>query len=400
MWLKDLFFDQKNLSFFINNCQIPNLHLLSDMFCSSKIRPDIAIYLNAYQKSKLILSMEIQSSPMVRTLRKATYLAANLLRFERFADDNITEYSVFAIPSIDLYSCIVEVNVKWEQLQFHVTLILYTDIQHGKEAMKKVLIRQIKNAPFLPLFKYYKYPLPMNYKDFHELGFPNAMQLHTTQHLVFESGNEIYKLIYNLNEQFVYTHLVSQIPLTAKLVIKPQLHELKLRTYIYKYQKVKYSSLDIKRAQYCIKDLLRSTKHALDELHSYGLSHNDVRLPNICFNEQFQAVLIDMDRLCSIECLHVLFGESNSCLYQIENLQNKEAVTGKQTDLMQLGWMAALILDHTQDEHIRVWEEQNDEIQNCKFIHKLVHCGEWDQVYFAESEIQGMSIQQALIPHN
>ena len=35
---------------------------------------------------------------------------------------------------------------------------------------------------------------------------------------------------------------------------------------------------------------------ALKQLHSFGYVHGDVRLPNVCFNENFDAVLIDLER--------------------------------------------------------------------------------------------------------
>ena len=67
---------------------------------------------------------------------------------------------------------------------------------------------------------------------------------------------------------------------------------LELRYHIYKYKKVKYSSLNCANARKCLKELLGSVKKAMDELHRMDLCHNDIRIPNtICFDQHYNAVL-------------------------------------------------------------------------------------------------------------
>lgn len=64
----------------------------------------------------------------------------------------------------------------------------------------------------------------------------------------------------------------------------------------YCYAAVKYSPLSRLDAIKCLQDLVKGLKVALDELHALKMSHNDVRLPNICFNSNFDPVFIDVDR--------------------------------------------------------------------------------------------------------
>ena len=44
-----------------------------------------------------------------------------------------------------------------------------------------------------------------------------------------------------------------------------------------------------------LKEFVKSLMEALKELHGLGQAHYDVLLPNICFNEIYEAVLIDVD---------------------------------------------------------------------------------------------------------
>ena len=46
----------------------------------------------------------------------------------------------------------------------------------------------------------------------------------------------------------------------------------------------------------CIKSFAETAAEAIQQLHGLGCTHGDIRLPNICFNEKFEAVLIDFDR--------------------------------------------------------------------------------------------------------
>ncbi len=40
---------------------------------------------------------------------------------------------------------------------------------------------------------------------------------------------------------------------------------------------------------------------AIEELHTTGLAHQDLRLENVCFNVDDHAVLIDLDRAVKVD---------------------------------------------------------------------------------------------------
>ena len=78
-----------------------------------------------------------------------------------------------------------------------------------------------------------------------------------------------------------------------------------------------YSPLEVKDASKVLQTLTEKIKAALDELHEQGFMHCDVRLPNICFNEQLAAVLIDVDRACRTNNVTRLVGVVASCMYRV-----------------------------------------------------------------------------------
>ena len=58
--------------------------------------------------------------------------------------------------------------------------------------------------------------------------------------------------------------------------------------FVYIDTKSLLQSMDTAEAFRCWPDLTKQVVVALKELHGIGLAHLDVRLPNICFNEEFQ----------------------------------------------------------------------------------------------------------------
>ena len=77
---------------------------------------------------------------------------------------------------------------------------------------------------------------------------------------------------------------------------------------------------------------------ALAVLHrDIGLAHMDVRLENICFNECYRPVLIDLDRVEGSTDTGMRFSGCDSCMYTGE-------ASGQQHDCIQLGWLLTWVL--------------------------------------------------------
>lgn len=87
---------------------------------------------------------------------------------------------------------------------------------------------------------------------------------------------------------------------------------------------VKYSPISQFEVAKCAKNFTETAAECIEQLHGLGYAHCDIRLPNICFNEQFNAVLIDLDRAESMapfgEDWKDLGGILESCTKMEENL--------------------------------------------------------------------------------
>lgn len=113
---------------------------------------------------------------------------------------------------------------------------------------------------------------------------------------------------------------------------------------------------------------------ALEEIHHHGFTHNDVRLDNVCFNDDYEAVLIDLDR-CVLSSDPTPFLHGGSCMYNAPR-----DFSGPQLDWMQLGWMAPWVLDYTdtathKSYHERTCNDLSEHICDDPFMQDLIQKG-------------------------
>ena len=115
----------------------------------------------------------------------------------------------------------------------------------------------------------------------------------------------------------------------------------------YKYKRLG-KSCDYSQAMVDMPKLTRAVISAIEELHSCGIAHLDIRLDNICFKDEDDlstAILIDLDRSKSATSSYC--GDANykkSCMYAIPEKLANEHVTNSMMDWVQLGYMLIWIL--------------------------------------------------------
>ena len=110
--------------------------------------------------------------------------------------------------------------------------------------------------------------------------------------------------------------------------------------------------LDIDAARSCLFSFAKSAFHSIEELHSVGFAHTDIRLPNFCFKQsemEWSAVLIDLD--CAVDLSKKISANVSSHMY---NVQFDRA---EQYDWRQYALMLCRIIEgkegdyHTREPH-------------------------------------------------
>ena len=155
----------------------------------------------------------------------------------------------------------------------------------------------------------------------------------------------------------------------SKYIILPEMKKFNGKQY-FQCDIVPHSPLTRSEAKRCLYDLVQKAHTAIQALHHLGWSHQDVRLPNICFDDEYNAVLVDVDRCCEITESAIVM--ASSCLYNV--MFNVE-----QHDWLQLGWLAhwAHSYDKVYMYHERNFQELDQKCKNDSFLTQLITQGEW-----------------------
>ena len=104
------------------------------------------------QHKKLLLLIEVQSSPMVYSERKAVIGAANALRFLRNSDSSFEEFNSFVFPKKGEKQSVMKVTVTWmnfhfqynlkrDQVESYCTPMIHSFIPEAKKAIRKNIFR-------------------------------------------------------------------------------------------------------------------------------------------------------------------------------------------------------------------------------------------------------------------
>ena len=200
-------------------------------------------------------------------------------------------------------------------------------------------------------------------------------QIECQHHVVVKSiDGYIYKLLYEAEEKDNFLFLMQKKTALKNVIYPEKLHLPNHTIVLQKYRCSKFGPLNQAEARKCLRSFIVGAKSALDELHGIGLSHNDIRLPNFCFNANFEVILIDLDRVCLIGKLYPMFykeeKEGRSCMYKVDS----RCYNGKHTDLMQLGLLVAWVLEPEElNYHERILTSHSKFIREDKFISTLVN---------------------------
>lgn len=127
-------------------------------------------------------------------------------------------------------------------------------------------------------------------------------------------------------------------------------------------------------AKKCCKELVAEVAEALEELDKLGFAHLDVRLENVCFNDNYQAVLIDFDQVRPLEDFGLYDYYPQSCMYCFLNLEEEEETT-KHLDYRQLGVMAIVLVYDIEGREYHALETLKFAKQD-RFLETLVYKGE------------------------
>ena len=351
--------------------EVPGFEKLYPLYVTTDQRPDLTV--SGKTDNLPLILVEVHSSPFAATVNKTILGVTDQLRLYRTYDASITRCVGFAFPKKDVKQCVVIVSVTWEKLRFSYTLTPIEEIDSVRGTIERELCAATKSAPSPSLNQELRFLVPLSQEDLGLFGGGangSPVQLPSRASILVRHGMDYFKSPTMLEDKLQLV-ILSVIP-RALPTIKLQAVKVEDMVY-YKYRGIPNDPLTYQEAQSCLYDLVPKLVQVIESFHQNGWAHQDIRLENICFDEDYMPVFIDLDRCReSSESRYIAKG----CMYSMRG--------SAKTDWLQLGLLVCWVLEPGlgQEEE----EEGNYHTRNCKkicesledpFLKSLIGKGMW-----------------------
>ena len=294
--------------FVFNGKSVDTLPLLYDTKLN---KSDVGVKVQGTEETNLV-TIEVNSSPMDFTIVKTI---CGLIQFGRLVKAHgIHDQDLvgFALPKLNAKGIAVKVNVKFDCVLMAFKVIVkplkcsdfVAQLQSAIRNNLTVLTKCKRSGAYCMRF------LICLSQDDMKLFGANPVQCYCNNGVLFEadSGGErrCFKKPRLVSNLFNILALSSRKPpITPELGHNIINYEIHISTKVLGYRKVTYNPLSYLEAEHCLHELLTQVYEICEMLSKDSLFHSDVRLPNICFNDEFRVVLIDFDEVEFIENLNM-----------------------------------------------------------------------------------------------
>ena len=341
-------------------------------------RPDVLVCHNHIP----LFAVEILSeSNISKTFNKAVYDAIEFLRIWRSYDPSFLKAHSLMLPSLTTRCNAILVAVSFEPFRFNIS---YKFLE--KSILKSTIESILTSLPLIgrkcASTDAVSSLVRLNANDLHlfEQGHQKACQYFSTSSILVECGPSVYKYIQKPSPCFCIQ--LARSPSLTKCLFPPPDPVWFSNLPFYKFTKLQ-PPLSRAEAKPCLVPLLKGIRNALEELNSVGLSHLDLRLPNICFDKGIP-ILIDLDRCEYAKESSQLHIYLKSDMYAKPSKCNDW--THQNVDLRSLGMIILYVLDDSiqaEDYHqmISGGKVRRDLLQDC-FIFDLLN-GLWSSSNFS-----------------
>jgi len=292
-WISSLLNSRNNITA-PSRSQLTLLKQFQSFCTTSDIRPDVTVLLR--RNSLPVLTVEVLSGTYLKTLNKALINGVELLRMLRAHDETVSNAVSFVFPNkTETYVTKVTVDFDSNDLVFKYSFETL-EKDNVKQAVQAAI--QQKNSHFqsatVHMWPYYV-RLSRN-----ELRM-YAIQVESMSSLIIRKPSTPMRYWkYNPRPTNHAQALYEKLRHTHNILHSLYPHAMESKGRL-KFQLFKHLRRPLIRdeAKCCLIDLIQQIKSALLELHGYigfPIAHMDLRLPNVCFTNDYSVTLIDLDR--------------------------------------------------------------------------------------------------------
>ena len=273
---------------------------LFKLYISKRNKADVGVMVDSRDRKTNLVNIEVNSSPMKETVMKTVYDLIELVRVVKAHEVSNEEVALigFALPKLSAVGIAVEIEVQYNQssMAFDVSC---------KPMKCSEFCRKLKNA-VIKNYEVFKkcqkstckkeYLLALSQQEMECFG-ENPKQCKATSGVLFEAKDRIgeifcFKKVKWKSDESNLLRIINN-KVTLRHIINYE--QCDATNQVFRYKKVKYDPLSYQDAEKCLYELLQKLLIICELLSNKGIIHNDVRVPNICFDEQYEPILIDFD---------------------------------------------------------------------------------------------------------
>lgn len=337
----------------------------------------------------LVLCVEINSSSMEGTVAKLAANLIDLFRYVRHFDKDITQIVGFAFPNSKEKDYVSKVTLEWQNLKFHVKEVIFpleeklnliTEVTNAYRvqcllAEKLKLVHKDLPHYLVPYsdedIQILKASLMECWKRKSQWKVEDLTQEESGFSLLFTDGTFYYKFTPYSYARDTLTSLKEMASLSDRLVLPCNMLTVTgMNFFVFPKQDYQLTMLKREKLLSCFYFVASGVKDALEELHTLGYAHLDVRLDNICFH-QGKVTLIDFD---FAESCDLPDAARTGFMYSIDEERPNSCVSD--LDWKQLGLMIYSILESKSQTKLTV--DDVNELEKDSLVHHLVFNYRWE----------------------
>ncbi len=333
-------------------------------------RPDVGIFVYIRGKLFLLLQIEVDSGGYQSTCIKLAQGVGDQLMWQRNCNDEITTCAGMYFPTFIRGTCVVKIQLQWkdEKLVFFLTrtLVSLEGLQEVVANAVKFELSKIRSLCNNSSGHRHVVPLSRTFVMSGRFG-ANAHQVESGESIVI--ANSQARKVWKYPLLGAYRERLLELLVGESLFTRFLIPEKKVGKY-FEYKLLK-PPIPVEQAKSKVMYITSGVILALNELHSFGLAHLDIRLENVCFDHDNTVVLIDLDRSLNVDDTVTSMLSRPSLMYPFVR-----GWTYRHWDWRQLGLMVAHIESPgNKDEYHSVIPDFNVSLLNHEFLKKLFNDG-------------------------
>jgi len=323
----------------------PGIKHLHPFVTSVDLYPDVFMEETCDGISMSVLLVEVHSGHYKPTLAKLCIIMIDQLRLLRNYVASLSECVGFVFPKLSKEYYVTKVTLTWTKdfgFKFECYALEKTEVGSSvNDAVRDMRSRLTQVDPSCTNVEFF---IPLS-QDNLALFPGTAKQVPSKSSIIVSTEEFYFKHVLNSEQKLSLVEIEKRSSLlnsevSSILAYDDRIEFGRNRINFFCFKTLPFQLLSTHEAKDCLIEFVDGVYKALTVLHtSFCFAHLDIRLDNICFNHQFQPVLIDLDRAQESMAKGRLLRElySNSVMYEMPQDLTSDHWLMIHSDFRQLG---------------------------------------------------------------